>query len=68
MMPKIKDMGLSEFCDVFCEEGVFTIEESEYILQKAKEMGYKLKIHADASFVAFTVLNIPPPLFKNSRR
>ena len=47
MMPKIKYMGLAEFCDVFCEEGVFTIEESEYILQKAKEMGYKLKIHAD---------------------
>lgn len=47
MMPKIKDMGLAEFCDVFCEEGVFTIEESEYILQKAKGMGYKLKIHAD---------------------
>ena len=47
MMPKIKDMGLAEFCDVFCEEGVFTIEESEHILQKAKEMGYKLKIHAD---------------------
>ena len=47
MMPKIKDMGLAEFCDVFCEEGVFTIEESGYILQKAKEMGYKLKIHAD---------------------
>ena len=47
MMPKIKDMGLAEFCDVFCEEGVFTIEGSEYILQKAKEMGYKLKIHAD---------------------
>ena len=47
MMPKIKDMGLAEFCDVFCEEGVFTIEESEYILQKAKEIGYKLKIHAD---------------------
>ncbi|ETI96046.1 MAG: Imidazolonepropionase [Intestinibacter bartlettii DORA_8_9] len=47
MMPKIKDMGLAEFCDVFCEEGVFTIEESEYILQKAKDIGYKLKIHAD---------------------
>ena len=47
MMRKIKDMGLAEFCDVFCEEGVFTIEESEYILQKAKEIGYKLKIHAD---------------------
>ena len=47
MMPKIKDMGLAEFCDVFGEKGVFTREESEYILQKAKEIGYKLKIHAD---------------------
>jgi len=47
MMPKVKELGLAEFCDVFCEEGVFTIEETEYILSKAKEMGYKLKIHAD---------------------
>ena len=47
MMPKIKDMGLAEFCDVFCEEGVFSVEESEYILKNAKDMGYKLKIHAD---------------------
>jgi imidazolonepropionase len=47
MMPKVKELGLAEFCDVFCEEGVFSIEESEYILSKAKEMGYKLKIHAD---------------------
>lgn len=47
MMPKIKELGLAEFCDVFCEEGVFTIEEGEYILSRAKEMGYKLKIHAD---------------------
>ena len=47
MMPKIKDMGLAEFCDVFCEEGVFSIDESKIILSKAKEMGYKLKIHAD---------------------
>ncbi|RDY29596.1 imidazolonepropionase [Romboutsia weinsteinii] len=47
MMPKIKDLDLAEFCDVFCEDGVFTIEESEYILNKSKELGYKLKIHAD---------------------
>ena len=47
MLPKIKNMGLAEFCDVFCEEGVFSIEESEYILSRAKKMGYKLKIHAD---------------------
>ncbi|MEG1311177.1 MAG: imidazolonepropionase [Romboutsia sp.] len=47
IMPKVKKLKLAEFCDVFCEEGVFTVEESEYILLKAKEMGYKLKIHAD---------------------
>ena len=47
IMPKVKELGLAEFCDVFCEEGVFSVEESEYILSKAKEMGYKLKIHAD---------------------
>lgn len=47
MMPKVKELGLAEFCDVFCEDAVFSIEESEYILSKAKEMGYKLKIHAD---------------------
>ena len=47
MMPKIKEFELAEFCDVFCEEGVFSVEESELILSKAKEMGFKLKIHAD---------------------
>lgn len=47
IMPKVKELNLAEFCDVFCEEGVFSVEESDYILSKAKEMGYKLKIHAD---------------------
>ena len=47
IMPKIKELNLAEFCDVFCEEGIFSVEESDYILSKAKEMGYKLKIHAD---------------------
>lgn len=47
MLPKVKELGLAEFCDVFCEEGVFSIEEGEYILSCAKEIGYKLKIHAD---------------------
>lgn len=47
IMPKVKELGLAEFCDVFCEEGVFSVEESDYILSKAKDMGYKLKIHAD---------------------
>ena len=47
IMPKVKELDLAEFCDVFCEEGVFSVEESEYILSKAKKLGYKLKIHAD---------------------
>lgn len=47
MLPIIKERGLAEFCDVFCEEGVFTVEESRKILSAAKELGYKIKIHAD---------------------
>ena len=39
MLPNIKNMGLAEFCDVFCEEGVFSIEESECILSSAKKNG-----------------------------
>lgn len=47
VMPYVKDNGLAEFVDVFCEEGVFSVKESEYIMEKAKELGFKLKIHAD---------------------
>ncbi|MEZ6185431.1 MAG: imidazolonepropionase [Planctomycetota bacterium] len=37
----------AEFCDVFCEDHVFTVDESRRILTRAKELGYKLKLHAD---------------------
>ncbi|CAL7902271.1 imidazolonepropionase [Fusobacterium necrophorum subsp. funduliforme] len=47
MLPKIKKRNLAEFCDVFCEEGVFSVEDSRKILTKAKELGFQLKIHAD---------------------
>ncbi len=47
MMPYIKEHGLAEFCDVFCERDVFSYEESLYLLEKAKEYGFMLKIHAD---------------------
>ena len=40
-------VGLSEFADVFCEDHVFTVDESRRILTRARELGYKLKIHAD---------------------
>lgn len=47
VMPYVKREGMAEFCDVFCEKGVFSVAESRRILTRAKEIGYKLKIHAD---------------------
>lgn len=45
MMPRIKDKA--KFCDVFCEKNVFEIEDSRRLLKEAKDMGFKLKLHAD---------------------
>nr|BBH94140.1 imidazolonepropionase [Thermogemmatispora argillosa] len=40
-------VGLARFCDVFCEAEAFTFDECYKILSRAKELGYRLKIHAD---------------------
>ena len=45
LLPEIRN--LADFCDVFCEEGAFTEEESRLILQSAFDNGFGLKIHAD---------------------
>lgn len=47
MLPKISQDKLAEFCDVFCEQGVFTVEEAREILLAAQAQGLKSKIHAD---------------------
>ncbi len=47
MLPYVKAHKLAEFADIFCEEGVFDAEQSRKYLEKAKELGYGLKIHAD---------------------
>lgn len=47
MIPKIAEKKLAEFCDVFCEHGVFSIDQSRRILNAAKAHGLKSKIHAD---------------------
>ncbi|MCT4687275.1 imidazolonepropionase [Vallitalea sp.] len=47
VLPHVIDKDLAEFCDVFCEKGVFSLKQSERILSAAKEKGLKLKIHAD---------------------
>jgi len=47
MIPRVAQEGLAEFCDVFCEEKAFSLEESRKILEKGKKYGLKPKIHAD---------------------
>lgn len=47
VMPQVKEEGLAEFADIFCEKNVFSVEDSRYYLTEAKKMGFKLKIHAD---------------------
>jgi imidazolonepropionase len=47
MIPAIADEGLAEWCDVFCERGVFTPDESRDILQAGLQRGLKARIHAD---------------------
>jgi imidazolonepropionase len=47
MIPRVADKEMAEFCDVFCEQGVFNIEQSRNILHAARCSGMKLKLHAD---------------------
>ena len=42
-----KAKGLARFVDVFCDEGAFTVQETERILKEASERGFGLRIHAD---------------------
>ena len=47
MIPTVAREHLAEFCDVFCETGVFTAQESRRILEAGKKYGLTPKIHAD---------------------
>jgi imidazolonepropionase len=47
MLPEVARRGLARFCDVFCEEGVFTVDETRRILGRARGLGLALRIHAD---------------------
>lgn len=47
MIPRVAEEGLAEFCDVFCEEQAFGLEESRRILETGKRYGLIPKIHAD---------------------
>jgi imidazolonepropionase len=47
MLPVVAERGLAEFVDVFCEEGAFSIEESRRVLEAARALGLKTKVHAE---------------------
>ena len=47
MIPKIAKEGLAEFCDVFCEKGIFSIKQTRKILKTAIRYGLKPQIHID---------------------
>jgi imidazolonepropionase len=47
MLPRVAAEGLAEWCDVFCERGVFTADESAAILRAGIRLGLKPRIHAD---------------------
>ena len=47
LLPRVVEQGIARFADVFCEPGVFTIEETRRILEASRKAGLGLKIHAD---------------------
>jgi imidazolonepropionase len=47
MIPAVASARLAEWCDVFCETGVFTAAESRTILEAGQRAGLKARIHAD---------------------
>ena len=47
MLPRVAGEHLAEYCDVFCEAHVFTVEESRRILRRAGDLGLGLRFHAD---------------------
>jgi len=47
MLPEVAEKKLADFCDIFCEKNVFSLDQSKRLLLRAKELGLGAKIHAD---------------------
>ena len=47
MLPAVRAQGVAEYCDIFTESHVFGIEDSRRILSRARELGLRLRLHAD---------------------
>lgn len=47
MIPEVAAQKLARFCDVFCESGVFSVEQSERVFRAAQAAGLEARVHAD---------------------
>lgn len=47
MLPAVARQGIARYCDVFCENGYFSVGQSRQILKKAKSLGLGIRLHAD---------------------
>jgi len=47
MLPEIGESRLAEFCDVFCDRGAFSIEQSKRVLQAGRQWGLEPRLHAE---------------------
>ncbi|MCI0614336.1 imidazolonepropionase [bacterium] len=47
MLPQVAEEKLAEFCDVFCDQGYYSIEQTREISNRAKQLGLKIKLHVD---------------------
>jgi len=47
MLPRVAREKLADFCDVFCEEGVFSVRETRMVLEAARFLGLGIRLHAE---------------------
>ena len=47
VLPAVEEQKLAQYCDVFCETGVFDVAQSRRVLEAGKALGLKPRIHAD---------------------
>jgi imidazolonepropionase len=47
MLPAVRRQGIAQACDIFCEEGVFSLDQSRRVLEAARRLGMRIKLHAD---------------------
>lgn len=47
VLPAVREQGIAEYVDVFTEKGVFSVEQSRRVFQRARELGFALRVHAD---------------------